>query len=115
MNASELIYTALSDLVDGRVYPLIVPENADDTTPYVVYQLISALPITTLDGVTYHERVRVQIDAYHHDYDGLLALYGQILGQFDQLPMSEHDSSTFSNDDGLFRASIDVLFNHVAK
>lgn len=115
MNASELIYTALSDLVDGRVYPLIVPENADDTTPYVVYQLISALPITTLDGVTYHERVRVQIDAYHHDYDGLLALYGQILGQFDQLPMSEHDSSTFNMSDGLCRVSIDVLFNHTAK
>lgn len=115
MNASQLIYSTFSDLVAGRVYPHLIPETADDTPPYVIYQIISTMPITTLDGITGHERVRVQLDAYHSDYDDLLALYGQILGRFTQLPMSEHDGTHFSIDEGLYRASIDVFFNHQAK
>ena len=99
MNASHLIYTALSPLVSGQVYPYFIPETADDTPPYVIYQIISTMPITTLDGITHHERVRMQLDAYHSDYDELLRLYGEIL----------------DSDDGLYRASIDVLFNHTAK
>lgn len=115
MNASTLIYTALSPLVAGQVYPHLIPETADDTPPYIIYQIVSTLPITTLDGITHHERVRVQIDVYHDDYDGLLALYGQVLDKFDQLPMSEHDGTHFSVDEGLYRASIDVFFNHQTK
>lgn len=57
----------------------------------------------------------MQLDAYHSDYDELLTLYGEILDSFDKLPMSEHDTTQFSYDDGLYRASIDVLFNHTAK
>ena len=68
----------------------------------------------TLDGITHHERVRMQLDAYHSDYDELLRLYGEILDSFDKLPMGEHDGTHFSYDDGLYRASIDVLFNHTA-
>ena len=41
----------------------------------------------------------MQLDAYHSDYDELLRLYGEILDSYD---------------DGLYRASIDVLFNHTA-
>lgn len=115
MNASHLIYTALSPLVSGQVYPYFIPETADDTPPYVIYQIISTMPITTLDGITHHERVRMQLDAYHSDYDELLTLYGEILDSFDKLPMSAHDGTQFSYDDGLYRASIDVLFNHTAK
>lgn len=115
MNASKLIYAALSHLVGKRVYPHQIPKTADDQIPYVIYQIISAMPVNTLDGVTFHERVRVQLDAYHDDYDELIKLYGQILEQFDELPMSEHDNTTFSMDDGLYRASIDVFFNHQAK
>lgn len=114
MNASHLIYTTLSPLVSGQVYPHFIPETADDTPPYVIYQIISTMPITTLDGITHHERVRMQLDAYHSDYDELLRLYGEILDSFDKLPMSEHDGTHFSYDDGLYRASIDVLFNHTA-
>lgn len=73
------------------------------------------MTITTLDGITYHERVRMQLDAYYSDYDALLGLYGEILGKLNELAMSEHDGTQFSYDDGLYRASIDVLFNHTAK
>ena len=46
MNASHLIYTTLSPLVSGQVYPHFIPETADDTPPYVIYQIISTMPIT---------------------------------------------------------------------
>lgn len=115
MNASQLIYTALTDLVDGRVYPLFIPEQADDTPPYIVYQVVSSVPYNTIDGITHHERVRVQIDIYHHNYDDLLDLYASVLDALDDLPAAEHDSSRFGADGVLFVCQIDYLINHTSK
>jgi hypothetical protein len=71
MDASKLIRSVLSPLVDGRVYPLKVPETAAATVkgkPYIVYTPITSIDVTTDDGHTGHERVPIQIDVYANSY-----------------------------------------------
>lgn len=115
MNASIQLYNALQHLSDGRVYPLIVPENAINTPPYIVYTPVSSVPVHTLDGITHNTRERMQVDIYHYDYDELIPLSVAVLDALDGLPMSEIESISYSVDDGLFRGSVDVLFNATSK
>lgn len=115
MNASELTYQALSPLVDNRVYPLFVPELADEMTPYIVYSQVSSTPYTTIDGITHHERVRMQIDIYHDDYDSALALSTDVLDALDAIASSQHESTQYTAEGGLYRAIIEYSFNHTTK
>ncbi|KRU23540.1 tail completion protein gp17 [Psychrobacter piscatorii] len=71
MDASKLIRSVLNPLVDGRVYPLKVPEAAAETVkgkPYIVYTPITSIDVTTNEGHTGHERVPIQIDVYAPTY-----------------------------------------------
>ena len=71
MDASKLIRSVLSPLVDGRVYPLKVPETAAATVkgkPHIIYTPITSIAVTTDDGHTGHERVPIQIDVYADTY-----------------------------------------------
>lgn len=106
MNVSQIIYQKLKDLVDGHVYPLFVAENANVRTPYIIYSIISSLPDNTLDGITGHEWVHVQIDVYHHDYDELLALSSKVIFQLNDCHAS-YDGANYRYDDGLYRAIIE--------
>lgn len=115
MNASELTYQALSPLVDNRVYPLFVPELADEMTPYIVYSQVSSTPYTTIDGITHHERVRIQVDIYHDDYDSALALSTDVLDALDAIASSQHESTQYIAEGGLYRAIIEYSFNHTTK
>lgn len=67
MIAGVQLYNLLSPLVDGKVYPLFVTERDKRDPPYIVYQVISNQPEITMDGITGHEWVRVQVDVYHRD------------------------------------------------
>lgn len=69
MIAGIRIVELLSGLVDNRVYPKYITEHQDSTLPYIIYQTISNVPDDSMDGVSGHEWVRVQIDVYHDNYD----------------------------------------------
>lgn len=110
MNASEKIYSLLSGLVDGRVYPLFVPESAPTADSYIVYQIINTTPDNTLDGVTGHEWVRVQIDVYHDDYDEMLSLSARAIGRLDGISPSNYLGVQHQFDAGQYRAIIEYEF-----
>lgn len=72
MAAQDDIFTTLAPLVNNRCYPLIAPANV--TKPYIVYQMITSLPMVTMDGATGLENKRLQIDGYATTYDGVKTL-----------------------------------------
>ena len=53
---------ALSGLVSGRIYALILPETP--ILPAVTYQRISEVPDSTLDGPGTFTEVRLQLDCW---------------------------------------------------
>ena len=111
MLANQTIHRLLGSLVDKRIYPMIAPENT--TTPYIVWQVISAQPQNTLDGTTHHEWVRVQIDIYHKNYDACVQLSHDVVATLDQnIQISIYDGTQqlYENDTRLFRQSIDIEF-----
>lgn len=108
--ASERIYGLLSELVDGRCYPLFVPEHASNTTPYIIYQVIDTMPDNSLDGITGHEWANVQIDIYTQDYDETVALAHQVIRRLDSIKPSEYGGAKYLLDDGLYRAIIEYGF-----
>ncbi|OOR83912.1 DUF3168 domain-containing protein [Moraxella canis] len=110
MQASEKIYQLLADLVDKRVYPLFVPEVAEKADSYIVYQIINTNPDNTLDGVTGHEWVSVQIDVYHDQYDKMLALTSRVIGRLDSITPSNYLGVQHHYDSGQYRAILEYEF-----
>lgn len=110
MTASERIYSLLGSLVDGRCYPLFVPESEKLPPPYIVYSIISNLPDNVLDGITGHEWVRVQIDVYTINYDDTIALSNQAVNQLNTITPSVYGGTTYLYDDGLYRGLIEYEF-----
>lgn len=95
----------------SRIYPLMVRDKDDKTTPYVVYQTISNQPENTLDGPTGHEWVRMQIDLYHNDlYEGILLANKIIQRINEQIPHSIYGGKDELIEDDLYRISIDYEF-----
>jgi hypothetical protein len=83
MIADEL-YTALSGLAGGRVYPRLAPQAA--AAPYIVYWHVAigqdaAYPI----GVGYN-RYRIQVEAYAASYAAIVTLRGQIHAAVQAMP-----------------------------
>ncbi|OPH36502.1 DUF3168 domain-containing protein [Moraxella lacunata] len=110
MTASQQIYALLSELVAGRCYPLFVPESQTDPPPYIVYNIVSNQPDNTLDGITGHEWVRVQIDVYTKKYDETIKLSAQAVRQLDSITPSIYGGTTYLYDDGLYRGLIEYEF-----
>lgn len=112
MNASQIIYQQLSQLVNDKCYPLFIPENSPSNPPYIVYQIISTEPDNDLDGITGHEWVNVQIDGYHHNYDDCLLLTAKIINQLNQIKPSIYRGVQYVHDkeSGLFRAIVEYGF-----
>ena len=55
-------YAGLTALVDGRIYPSIMPQNA--LCPAVTYNRVSTMPISALGSDTILTRYRFQIDVW---------------------------------------------------
>ena len=66
--ASKRVYEALRHLCDGRVFVAPRRESDDQALPYITHQMISDVPVNSLDGYTGHSRCRVQIDCYAATY-----------------------------------------------
>lgn len=112
MNASQIIYEKLSALVDGRCYPLFVPEYSSQKPPYIIYQQISTEPENTLDGVTGHEWITMQIDIYHNDYDECLYLTTKTITKLNQINPSIYQGVQhfYDKESGLFRSLLEYGF-----
>ena len=66
MSIEQDIYTALSGIAGGRVYPLVIPENS--TMPAISYLRIASTPENTLDGGATIDQIRIQVDTYAKTY-----------------------------------------------
>jgi hypothetical protein len=66
------LFDTLSDLVDGRCYPLVMPQNP--TLPAIVYSRQSSDPQYRLEGGASLNQVRMEIDCYAHTYAAAKAL-----------------------------------------
>ena len=73
---------AVSDLVGTRVYPTKAPQGV--ALPYVVYQLISRVPVNHSTGATQTNFQRIQVSCWAEDYDGALALAAAVRGDEDE-------------------------------
>jgi len=118
MIAGERLYPLLGMLVDGRVYPMIVPESVSQSCPYIVWQIISSQPETTYDGDTGHEWIRIQIDIYHDNYDECVQLSHDVVGILDrniQPSLYDGTQQLYDHETKLFRQSIDFEFGQTNK
>ena len=102
------IQTVLGALVANRCYPLIAPQET--ASPYIIYQVISTVPETSLDGPTGTNRRRVQVDVYADTY-GAAKVLEQSIGaamqaaDFTNLPLSATD--LFESEVQLYRVTMD--------
>lgn len=111
MIAGVRINALLSPMVSGRLYPDMLTEHDDKTIPYVVYQNISTVPEVTLDGVTGHEWVRMQIDVYHNDKYQAVLLANRVVQEInDNIQPSIYSKRQSLREGNLFRESIDYEF-----
>lgn len=111
MIAGVRINTLLSPMVNGRLYPDMLTEHDDKTIPYVVYQNISTVPEVTLDGVTGHEWVRMQIDVYHNDKYQAVLLANRVVQKInDNIQPSIYSARQSLREGDLYRESIDYEF-----
>lgn len=68
----EQLFTALSGVAGGRVFPNVAPNNV--AKPYVVYSRVASTPENTLaDGVPV-ENTRIQIDCLDTTYAAVISL-----------------------------------------
>lgn len=61
----EAIVDLLSPVTDN-VSPMMIPQNKD--LPWVVYRIVSDIPVNDKDGSGDLHQIRVQIDSFHTDY-----------------------------------------------
>jgi hypothetical protein len=72
MTIETTIYTALSSLASGKVYPLVAPEKV--AAPFIVYSRIASTPENTLEGGATIDQVRIQVDTYANTYSAVKSL-----------------------------------------
>lgn len=72
MTIETSIYTALSSLAAGKVYPLVAPEKV--TAPFIVYSRLASIPENTLDGGSTIDLIRIQVDTYANTYSAAKSL-----------------------------------------
>lgn len=64
--------SAVSALVGTRIRPLNLKQ--EDALPGVVYQRVSTVPVTSLDGDSGVDAVRIQVSCWAETYSGARAL-----------------------------------------
>lgn len=66
------LFDTLTDLVDGRCYPLVMPQNP--VLPALVYTRQSSDPQYRLEGGASLNQVRIEVDCYADTYTDAKAL-----------------------------------------
>lgn len=100
--------TTLNGLINGRVYPLVAPQNV--VKPYITYQVINNSDISSFGGEVYENRVRFQIDIYGTTYSSSKAVLNackEALYTFRKYPHNINYMENYESDTQLYRQLID--------
>lgn len=100
------IYDTLSDLCNGKVFPLVAEETA--TAPYIIFTPVYFSKKDTLCG-TAETNNTIQIDAYHDIYNELLILKDNIINKLEALPIFNINLvQSYESETRLYRVKIEV-------
>jgi hypothetical protein len=97
----------------ARIYPQIAPDMP--TSPYIVYQRVSANSENVLSGATGLINTRLQIDVYAQTYLAALALAAQVdalMGAWAVQNVSNPSQDVFEPDVRLYRVILDYSIWH---
>lgn len=99
--------SAVSALVGTRIYPLVMPQ--DGLLPAVVYQRVSTVPITSLDGDSGLDAVRMQSSCWATTYLGARILADAVRAAvtLNMPAVTEMDISDRDETTGHFRMLLD--------
>ena len=102
------IQSILAALVTGRCYPMFAPDPV--TKPYIVYQVISDVQESNLDGYAGISNKRIQVDVYSTTYGGSKTLASSVKtsmsnASFSNIHLSSQD--LYEQDTQLYRISMD--------
>lgn len=106
------LYTQLSSLCEGRVYPLTAPENVQ--TPYITYQVINNQDKTSYGGDIYENRYLIQIDIFSPSYIEVKTILGAVkdaVYQFKYQPHNFNSRDLFEKDTQFYRQLIEFNLN----
>ena len=95
MIADEL-YTALSGVAGGRVYPRVAPQGV--AAPYLVYWHVAISDDATYPQSAGYQRYRIQIEAWAASYAGIVTLRGQIKSAVAAMPELIETGPDFETD-----------------
>jgi hypothetical protein len=105
----SVVYTALtsgSPSLGSPVYAIITPQGA--VAPYVIYSLISAVPLDNLEGRPGMDNRRVQIDCYALTLKAAKTLFYACRERLESIAhLSSEGFVNYESDTKLFRASGD--------
>jgi hypothetical protein len=104
--------SAISDLVEDRIYPLTAPENCK--TPYITYQTISNIDLTSLQGDNYANKTNIQLDIYSSKYSEVKSVLGAVkeaIYSFKYFPHNFNSRDVFESDTKLHRQLIQFKLN----
>ena len=104
----ESLFTALSSLAGGRVYPMIAPDSP--TKPFIIYQNIANTPEVTLANGVPINNTRMQIDCYDKTYAAVKALAAAVqaalvAAPFTNIPLMNQD--LYEQEVKLYRVQLD--------
>lgn len=79
MSLEADLVTTLGDVFSGRFYPMVAPANV--AAPYAVYQIVSRVPESAMDGATPNlDNARVQVSIFGRNLEAIIALVSDTKG-----------------------------------
>ena len=104
----ETLFTTLSALAGGRVYPLIAPDSP--IKPFIIYQNIANTPEVTLANGVPISNTRMQIDCYDKTYAAVKAFAAAVQAAmtsatFTNVPLMNQD--LYEQEVKLYRVQLD--------
>lgn len=103
------VFEVLGPLVGGRVYPLLMPCDAQYTS--IVYQFVAITEEPFVNAGQLIQRYRVQIKVYAQSYDEAASKRGEVVEAVRAMPefvAQVVDFDDYEPDDKLFVWTIDV-------
>lgn len=84
ISAADAVYNALKPLVNGAVWPFFRPAD-QNAVPYIVFSPVNSNPLTTVEGWTGENQVRMQIEVHHETFKQADDLAKEIIPVIDAL------------------------------
>lgn len=108
MSLQSDIYSALSSVAGGRVYPQIVKEES--ALPLVIWRILSQTPLEALGGYQGMTRYAVVFEAWAATYDGAVSVAAQIETAIEASAMTSYRESASGAD---FEPALDEFMEPV--